>query len=103
MSDRDYLLRVTNYRDPEPCRIPESAPRIRDYLAPRQPEVVRPKLVVRAAEPVRFRETAGSTLTGRMVPYGEWCEIRNSKEGHFLERFAPGALAKTIRTLGCRS
>lgn len=36
-------------------------------------------------------------LEGRMMPYGEWTEINSSVEGHFLERFVPGALAKTIR------
>jgi HK97 family phage prohead protease len=28
-----------------------------------------------------------------MMPYGEWTEVNSLKEGHFLERFAPGALA----------
>lgn len=39
----------------------------------------------------------GPILEGRMVPYGEWTEINSIFEGHFLERFAPGSLAKTIK------
>lgn len=38
----------------------------------------------------------GHILEGRMMPYDEWTEVRSSIEGHFLERFTPGALAKTM-------
>lgn len=38
----------------------------------------------------------GHVLEGRMMPYGEWTEVRSSIEGHFLERFSPGSLAKTM-------
>jgi HK97 family phage prohead protease len=45
-----------------------------------------------------LRETAegGAILEGRMMPYNEWTEVNSSIEGHFLERFAPGSLAKTM-------
>jgi phage head maturation protease len=36
------------------------------------------------------------TLTGRFAAPGEWTEIRSVVEGHFMERFAPGAFTKTI-------
>ena len=99
MSPRDYLnpsrRRTVDY-------LTAPAPRVTDYLAV-TPVVVRPTLVDRGAEPLRFREGGdGSTLEGRMVPYDEWTEINNSKEGHFLERFAQGALARTIREQGAR-
>ncbi len=59
------------------------------------------ELVYRASEPsaMHFREDEGSAsiLEGRMMPYGEWGEIRSRVEGHFMERFAPGSLAKTMR------
>lgn len=35
-------------------------------------------------------------VSGRMMPYGEWTEIKSRVEGHFMERFAPAALAKSI-------
>jgi HK97 family phage prohead protease len=107
VSPRDHLAvtprrPTVDYLDPAPWRLPESASHITDYLAV-TPAVVRPKLVIRSAEPVRFREDGdGSTLEGRMVPYDEWTEINNSKEGHILERFAPGALARTISEHGAR-
>lgn len=60
--------------------------------------------VYRVAEPAQMHyraseETpgdAGDMLEGRMMPYGEWTEIRSTMEGHFLERFSPGALAKSM-------
>lgn len=61
------------------------------------------ELVYRVSSPAEMRyrdadddETA-AILEGRMMPYGEWTEVRSSVEGHFMERFAPGALAKTMR------
>ncbi len=33
----------------------------------------------------------------RLVVFNEWVEINSVWEGHFLERFAPGSCAKTIR------
>ena len=94
---------VTDYLAPRPTDyLPTSAPRVFDYLAP-PPEAMRGGgLVIRNAEPAQLRHNAsgGPTLEGRMVPYNEWTEINSSVEGHFLERFAPGALA---RTLGARA
>jgi HK97 family phage prohead protease len=47
---------------------------------------------------MRFREEGDSPpiLEGRMMPYDEWTEVRSPIEGHFMERFAPGSLAKTM-------
>jgi HK97 family phage prohead protease len=45
---------------------------------------------------VRAAEDGGHILEGRMMPYDEWTEVRSSIEGHFLERFTPGSLAKTM-------
>jgi HK97 family phage prohead protease len=44
----------------------------------------------------------GTAIEGRMMPYGEWAEIDSKAEGHFLERFAPGALSNTIKTRSSR-
>jgi hypothetical protein len=50
-----------------------------------------------APDSMRFREEGDTpTLEGRMMPYDEWTEVRSPIEGHFMERFAPGALAKTM-------
>lgn len=49
------------------------------------------ELVYRAGE-----DGAADVLEGRMAPYGEWTEIRSAVEGHFIERLAPGSLAKTL-------
>lgn len=58
------------------------------------------ELVYRAIGPaeMQFRDEgeAGSVIEGRMMPYDEWTEVNSSVEGHFLERFAPGSLAKTL-------
>lgn len=58
------------------------------------------ELVYRATEPAQmsFRQEDGGAaiLEGRMMPYDEWTEVNSSIEGHFMERFSPGALAKTI-------
>lgn len=44
----------------------------------------------------------GRILEGRMLPYNEWTEVKSSVEGHFLERFLPGSLAKTMTERGKR-
>lgn len=54
------------------------------------------ELVYRATEPVAMADEGDPVLEGRMMPYNEWTEIRSRVEGHFMERFAPGALAKTL-------
>ena len=41
--------------------------------------------------------SAGRTLTGHFAVFDEWTEIRNIFEGHFLERIAPGAFARSFR------
>ena len=48
---------------------------------------------------LHYREADGDQapeLSGRMMPYNEWTEINSRIEGHFMERFTPGALAKTL-------
>jgi phage head maturation protease len=37
-----------------------------------------------------------SAVEGRVVPFGVWQEIDNPREGNFLERFAPGSLARSF-------
>lgn len=58
------------------------------------------ELVYRASDPqpIRFEQDgdADPVLTGRMMPYGQWTEIRSRTEGHFMERFASGSLTKTM-------
>ena len=59
------------------------------------------ELVYRATDPetLLFRQEgdAPPILEGRMMPYDEWTEVNSSTEGHFLERFVPGSLAKTMQ------
>jgi HK97 family phage prohead protease len=40
---------------------------------------------------------SASKIGGLAVPYNQWAEINSRNEGHFLEQFAPGAFAKSIR------
>jgi HK97 family phage prohead protease len=60
----------------------------------------------RAIEPdamhLREEGDGAPVLEGRMMPYGEWTEINSSVEGHFMERFAPGSLAKTMNEQASR-
>jgi HK97 family phage prohead protease len=65
------------------------------------------EFVYRASDPelMHFREAeeGGSpVLEGVMMPYNEWTEVNSSIEGHFMERFAPGSLAKTLRERASR-
>src|SRR5262245_8203787 len=39
----------------------------------------------------------GRTLTGHFNKFHEWTEINSVREGNFMERFAPGAFAKTFQ------
>jgi HK97 family phage major capsid protein/HK97 family phage prohead protease len=53
--------------------------------------------LVRAMPPSEFQEDGnGRTLVGRISPANEWTEISSATEGHFMERFAPGAFRKTF-------
>lgn len=45
---------------------------------------------------VRAEGDAMPTLAGHAAVFNQWAEIRSRHEGHFLERIAPGAFAKTI-------
>lgn len=64
------------------------------------------ELVYRATEPsemsLREEGDAAPVLEGRMMPYDEWTEIRSTVEGHFMERFVPGSLAKTMQEQASR-
>jgi len=64
------------------------------------------ELVYRVAEvdaiSLRDEGDGSPVLEGRMMPYDEWTEIRSSVEGHFLERFSPGSLAKTMQEQASR-
>jgi HK97 family phage prohead protease len=63
------------------------------------------ELVYRAVHPENLSVTADDgpvLIEGRMMPYGEWTEVRSPIEGEFMERFLPGALAKTINEQGTR-
>lgn len=50
----------------------------------------------------RDAEDGSPILEGKMMPYGEWTEINSRVEGHFMETFAPGALAKTLKEQAAR-
>ncbi len=91
---RDYLAEPGEYYLLPP------KPLIRDYLA--EPFVVAEsggyvQRSVESAVHLRVEGSGSPLLEGRMVPYGEWTEINSRAEGHFLERFAPGSLAKTLK------
>ena len=52
-----------------------------------------------AAPPETSRAWAGDmpTMSGHFSTFNDWYEVDSWIEGHFLERIAPGAFAKTIR------
>ena len=52
-----------------------------------------PKDGIRAMPPGSLQGD-GKTLTGRLAT--GWAEIESVAEGHFMERFAPGAFRKTF-------
>jgi phage head maturation protease len=54
--------------------------------------------IYRAAPPglLIFRDDDEPTIEARVVPFNQWSEVNSVVEGHFLERFSPGSLAKTI-------
>jgi hypothetical protein len=57
--------------------------------------------LVRAIGPgtssLRDSDDGMPTLTGRFGSFGEWAEINNKLEGHFMERISPTAFEKTIQ------
>ena len=53
-------------------------------------------------EVIRAEGSAMPVLHGRGAVYDEWTEINSRTEGHFMERFAPGAFTKTITEQGSR-
>lgn len=63
-------------------------------------------LAFRASSPdeMHFREEGDGApeVFGRMMPYGEWAEIKSKVEGHFMESFARSSLAKSIREQASR-
>jgi HK97 family phage prohead protease len=55
--------------------------------------------LVRTTSTFELKRSEGSDmpiLSGTAAVFGEWTEIRSSYEGHFFERFMPGAFKKTI-------
>lgn len=67
------------------------------------PPVVEP--LVRTSLPFEILRSADDgmpVLHGRGAVYGEWTEINSRVEGHFMERFTPGAFTKTIADQGSR-
>ena len=51
---------------------------------------------LRAEEP-EGNEPSGPVMSGHFLVFDQWTEISSCYEGNFLERFAPGAIKKTIR------
>ena len=45
---------------------------------------------------LRSAEDGAQIMHGLIVPYSTWTEIHSSKEGHFLERFLPRSLARSL-------
>jgi phage head maturation protease len=65
----------------------------RDYLADDPPL----RRVTDCLGPVVLRDGGGEPIVeGLVVPFDLWQEIDNPREGHFLERFAPGSLKKSF-------
>lgn len=67
---------------------------------PAQPEIQSPPRddLVRENPGVTVSQNGGGPkLVGTIVPFNQWTEINSAYEGHFLERFAPGALTKTFQ------
>lgn len=58
--------------------------------------------VLRGVEMSIREEGDAITLEGRMMPYDTWSEVNSSVEGHFLERFSAGSLAKTLQERSAR-
>jgi HK97 family phage prohead protease len=62
-----------------------------------------PREGLRATMPgVQFRDDPGEgdpgpVLFGHFARFNEWTEIKSRHEGHFLERFVPGAFKKTLQ------
>jgi HK97 family phage prohead protease len=86
------------------CRLPDSPPGRRDWLAP-----YTASSATRLPEAPTFGSWTnpqgsgvGLPVIGRMIPFGEWTEIRSAKEGSFLERFAAGSFSTSIRERGGR-
>jgi len=57
--------------------------------------------LVRAVAGCEIRDDGGAdgspgTLAGYLAVFNQWSEINSAHEGHFMERMAPGAFARTI-------
>jgi hypothetical protein len=48
----------------------------------------------------RTKGNGKAIMSGRLASFGDWTEIDSPFEGHFMERIAPGAFAKTIQENG---
>lgn len=98
---RDALSRIPQSNVPEGEKAMATAKAQRMLAAaehraevPPRDSLVRTSL---ALEFVRDGDNGMPVLHGRGAVYDEWTEINSRVEGHFMERFAPGAFAKTIR------
>jgi phage head maturation protease len=63
------------------------------------PRLPRDNLFRVLARDVELREAEDGgkpTMEGWLIRYGEWAEIDSLLEGHFMERFAPGSMTKTL-------
>jgi HK97 family phage prohead protease len=54
--------------------------------------------LVRASSTIGLRgsESGMPTLTGHFAVWNQWTEIRSAYEGHFMERFAPASMTRTL-------
>lgn len=82
-------------------RLPATSASRRDWLpvSPHSVELVSGgAFVCRAVGSIRAvsLDEGPVVIEGRMMPFNEWAEIRLRVEGHFMERFAPGSLKRTI-------
>jgi HK97 family phage prohead protease len=92
----DTVLPVDGQEAPDEivAETPDPPPELRADQFPREN-------LVRLGEPVGIRSDDGgdgrlATIFGRMVAYNQWAEVNSRIEGHFLERVAPGAFARTF-------
>jgi phage head maturation protease len=72
----------------------------RDYLA--TPDLGTPGCIRRTDElaGLILRDDGSERIVeGQVVPFNTWIEVDNPREGHFVERFAPGSLRKSLGLL----
>jgi phage head maturation protease len=72
------------------------------YLHPQEPRIKQPKAqifrtVPPAPELIERTASEGAILDMKFALFNRWAEIDSPVEGHFMERIAAGAFAKTVR------